>query len=43
MTPDEYRQKALEAPVMRKWGYEIAAGDQQFVLEGPKGPKKIGN
>ena len=42
MTPDEYRQKSLEAPVMEKWGFEIAAGEKTFVLEHPKAPKEIG-
>ncbi|WMN12251.1 Trm112 family protein [Marivirga salinae] len=28
MTPDEYRQKSLEAPVMKKWGLELPAGDE---------------
>jgi len=35
MTPDEYRQKSLEPPVMKKWGLELPAGDQSFRLEGP--------
>jgi uncharacterized protein YbaR (Trm112 family) len=35
MTPDEYRQKSLEAPVMKKWGLELPAGDQSFHLDGP--------
>lgn len=35
MTPDEYRQKSLEAPVMKKWGLELPAGDQSFRLDGP--------
>lgn len=34
MTPDEYRQKSLEAPVMKKWGLELPAGDQSFRLDG---------
>lgn len=33
MTPDEYRQKALELPVMQKWGFEIAEGDHTFQLK----------
>jgi len=35
MTPDEYRQKSLEAPVMKKWGLELPAGDQSFRLDRP--------
>jgi uncharacterized protein YbaR (Trm112 family) len=35
MTPDEYRQKSLEAPVMKKWGLELPEGDQSFRLDGP--------
>lgn len=34
MTPDEYRQKSLEAPVMKKWGLELTSGDQSFRLDG---------
>ncbi|MGJ3235255.1 Trm112 family protein [Marivirga sp.] len=34
MTPDEYRQKSLEAPILKKWGLELPAGDQGFRLDG---------
>ena len=38
MTPDEYRQKALEAPVMERWGIELPEqGKQEFYLESYKG------
>lgn len=32
MTPDEYREKALEAPVMKKWGLSIEEGKEKFLL-----------
>lgn len=33
MTPDEYREKALEAPMLEKWGLSIAEGKERFLLE----------
>ncbi|RUA27342.1 MAG: hypothetical protein DSY77_17540 [Bacteroidetes bacterium] len=42
MTPDEYRQKSLEAPVMKKWGLELPAGDQSFRLDGPTRARALG-
>ena len=36
MTPDEYREKALEAPMLEKWGLQIAENQSQtFMLEAP--------
>ena len=38
MTPDEYRQTELEAPLMQKWGIESPQqGKQDFYLENYKG------
>ncbi|WP_299758562.1 Trm112 family protein [uncultured Pontibacter sp.] len=35
MTPDEYREKALEAPLLEKWGLDLKIKDSQpFLLEG---------
>ena len=42
MTPDEYRQKSLEAPVIERWGFEIAPGEKTFILEQTKTSRKIG-
>ena len=34
MTPDEYRQKGLEAPVMEKWGLSVdPQNSERFVIE----------
>ena len=32
MTPDEYREKALEEPLLKKWGLSLEA-DSQFLLK----------
>jgi uncharacterized protein YbaR (Trm112 family) len=32
MTPDEYREKALEEPILKKWGLKVET-DTQFHLE----------
>lgn len=37
MTPDEYRQKSLEAPVLEKWGLSIDPHNpDRFILENAK-------
>lgn len=37
MTPDEYRQKSLEAPVLEKWGLSTdPVNPDRFVLENTK-------
>lgn len=33
MTPDEYREKNLENPVLEKWGLEAKTGTFSFQLE----------
>ncbi len=33
MTPDEYRQKSLETPIMKRWGIEVDEGEEHFLLE----------
>ena len=34
MTPDEYREKALEAPILEKWGLVAeGSGEKTFLLE----------
>ena len=32
MTPDEYREKALEAPILQKWGLTIDKTDAKIFL-----------
>lgn len=32
MTPDEYRQRALEIPVLERWGLQLAEDGQHFSL-----------
>lgn len=40
MTPDEYRQKGLEAPVMEKWGLAIDPHNpDRFILENSDKPE----
>lgn len=37
MTPDEYRDKTLEEPVLRKWGMYLKGNEQRpFLLENNK-------
>jgi uncharacterized protein len=32
MSPDEYREKSLEAPILKRWGLQIS-GEKSFKLE----------
>lgn len=32
MTPDEYREKALEEPILKKWGLQLEEGEKQKFL-----------
>ncbi|MEX2336012.1 MAG: Trm112 family protein [Fulvivirga sp.] len=32
MTPDEYREKALEAPLLKKWGLRLEENESKFLL-----------
>ncbi|WPP53017.1 Trm112 family protein [Catalinimonas niigatensis] len=32
MTPDEYREKALEAPILEKWGLKLAQDNAKMLL-----------
>ena len=41
MTPDEYREKSLEQPMLQKWGLEIAEDQHSFVLSTSEGFTKI--
>ena len=41
MTPDEYRQKAMEEPVMHKGGRDISQTDNVFTLRHHDPPKSI--
>ncbi|WP_026954646.1 Trm112 family protein [Algoriphagus vanfongensis] len=41
MTPDEYREKSLELPSLKRWGLEMAAGQQSFQLAAPENFKKL--
>lgn len=37
MTPDEYRDKSIEAPTLKKWGLNLKEGDSvKFLLEEKK-------
>ncbi len=33
MTPDEYREKALEEPILKKWGLQLEEEKQTFLLK----------
>lgn len=33
MTPDEYREKALEEPILKKWGLQLDEEKQTFLLK----------
>lgn len=32
MTPDEYREKVLEAPILEKWGFKLEEGSAKMLL-----------
>lgn len=32
MTPDEYRQKELEQPLLNKWGLQLNEAEKRFML-----------
>ncbi|PKV63264.1 Trm112 family protein [Pontibacter ramchanderi] len=32
MTPDEYREKALEEPILKKWGLQLEEAEKQKFL-----------
>lgn len=32
MTPDEYRDKAIEAPTLKKWGLQLKESDSEKLL-----------
>lgn len=37
MTPDEYREKALEEPILQRWGFTLQEHEtDQFLLESPE-------
>ena len=36
MTPDEYRERALEEPLLKKWGLSLGSGEK-FLLETKEG------
>jgi len=36
MTPDEYRDKSLEEPVMRRWGLDLPESAERFQLPGKR-------
>lgn len=41
MTPDEYREKSLELPMIQKWGLEIAEGGASFTLNASSSNKEL--
>ncbi len=37
MTPDEYRDKAIEGPTLKKWGLNLESGDpDKYLIEEPE-------
>jgi len=32
MTPDEYRQKELEIPLLNRWGLQLQEKEERFIL-----------
>lgn len=36
MTPDEYRDKSLEEPVMKRWGVDLPESAERFQLPGKR-------
>ncbi|WP_299200798.1 Trm112 family protein [Brumimicrobium sp.] len=32
MTPDEYRQKELETPLLNRWGLQLQEKEERFIL-----------
>ena len=40
MTPDEYREKSLELPVLQQWGLSAGDNAQTFLLEGTVGDRE---
>ena len=36
MTPDQYREKSLELPSLKRWGLELDAGSGSFRLANPQ-------
>ena len=42
MSPDEYREKSMELPLLEKWGLEVTEDQKSFVLKGQT-LKEIGN
>jgi len=41
MTPDQYREKSLELPSLKRWGLELDAESGSFRLEKPISPKEL--
>ena len=41
MTPDEYRERSLELPLLKKWGLAINEEKQSFELTSHKAVKEI--
>lgn len=41
MSPDEYRQKQLENPILERWGLKIAEDQQSFILDTSEGQKHL--
>ena len=38
MTPDEFRQQALEQPLLQKWGVKLKISGDRFMLDQPAAP-----
>jgi len=41
MTPDEYRQKQLEIPILERWGLKMMDDEQSFVLDTSASQNKL--
>lgn len=41
MTPDEYREKHLELPSLKKWGLEISPDQDRFRISTPSKSKEL--
>ncbi|MBN7811208.1 hypothetical protein J0A68_09585 [Algoriphagus sp. H41] len=41
MTPDQYREKALELPSLKRWGLELDVDRESFRLEKPLAQKEL--
>lgn len=43
MSPDEYREKSMELPMLERWGLQIAEDDSKFELASSEKTKELEN